>query len=95
MVRLIDVLPEGRAGAAIAVAVSSFAFGAAHAPAFLALFGGLREVPPVSWVWLAGLNGLCGVSFGIVFLRQGIEAAVLAHLATDTVWHAASQMFGG
>jgi membrane protease YdiL (CAAX protease family) len=89
---LLRVLPEGRVGAAMAVGASALAFGAAHAPALVFLFGGWREVPPVSWVWLIALNGLCGVTYGIIFLRSGIVSAAVAHLATDVVWHAASQL---
>lgn len=41
------------------------------------------------------LNGICGVTCGILFLRYGILSAVAPHLATDVVWHAASQVFQG
>jgi hypothetical protein len=90
---LLRAMPRGSIAAMIAVGVSSLAVGAAHAPAFLALFGGWRAVPLISWVCLAGLNGLCGVSFGIVFLRRGIEGAIVAHFITDAVWHVASPLF--
>jgi hypothetical protein len=86
------VLPEGRAGAAAAVGISALAFGAAHAPALVFLFGGWREVPLVSWGWLIALNGLCGATYGVLFLRYGIVSAAVAHLGTDVVWHAASQL---
>jgi uncharacterized oligopeptide transporter (OPT) family protein len=76
----------------VAVGVSALAFGAAHAPAFVFLFGGWQEVPVVSWVWLIALNGLLGVTFSLVFLRHGVVCAVLAHLGTDVVWHAASPL---
>jgi hypothetical protein len=56
------------------------------------LFGGLQEVPPASWVWLIVLNGLLGITFGTVFLRSGVVCAILTHLGTDVVWHAASQL---
>jgi hypothetical protein len=46
----------------------------------------------VSWVWLLALNGLLGITFGVVFLRWGIGCAMLTHFATDVVWHAASQL---
>jgi hypothetical protein len=84
----------GRSGArtAAAIAISALAFGVAHAPACVFLFGGWREVPPVSWVWVIVLNGFLGAAFGAVFLRRGIVCAVLAHLGTDVVWHAASQL---
>jgi hypothetical protein len=89
---LMRLFPEGRAGPAMAVALSALAFGAAHAPALVFLSGGWRQVPPVSWVWLLALNGLLGITFGVVFLRYGIGCAVLAHFGTDVVWHAASQL---
>jgi hypothetical protein len=89
---LLRLLPEGRAGTALAVGISALAFGAAHAPALIFLFGGWREVPLVSWVWLIALNGLLGTVFGVVFLRSGVGCAVCAHLGTDVVWHAASQL---
>jgi membrane protease YdiL (CAAX protease family) len=78
--------------AAIAIAVSSLAFGTAHAPAFVFLFGGFREVPALSWVWLIALNGVCGVAYGIIFLRGGVLCAMMAHFATDLVWHVASHV---
>jgi hypothetical protein len=90
---LLRALPARIAGSVTAVGLSSLAFAAAHAPAFLTLFGSWRDVPHLSWVWLGGLNGLCGISFGILFLRRGIEAAVLAHLVTDVVWHVGGQLF--
>jgi hypothetical protein len=92
---LLRLLPVGRAGTALAVGISALAFGAAHAPAMVLLFGGLSQVPPVSWIWLIALNGLLGVTFGVVFLRDGIVCAILAHFGTDLVWHAASQLLPG
>jgi hypothetical protein len=89
---LLWLLPVGRVGMATAVGVSALAFGAAHAPALAFLFGGLQQVPALSWVWLIVLNGLLGVVFGVVFVRSGIVTAVLAHFGTDVVWHAASQL---
>jgi hypothetical protein len=91
----LQILPMGRTRAAVAVAASALAFGAAHAPAFVFLFGGWDVVPPIAWVWLVALNGLCGVTYGIVYLQFGIESAIAAHFATDAVWHAASQLSSG
>jgi hypothetical protein len=90
---LLRLLPEGRAGRALAIGVSALAFAVAHAPAMVFLFGGWQEVPPVSWVWLIALNGLLGATFGLVFLRAGVVCAVLTHLGTDMVWHVVSQLF--
>jgi membrane protease YdiL (CAAX protease family) len=89
---LLRLLPAGRMGTVLAVSVSALAFGAAHAPAFVFLFGGWQEVPLLSWVWLIVLNGLLGVSYGVVYLRYGVVCAILCHLGTDVVWHAASQL---
>jgi hypothetical protein len=91
---LLRLLPNSRVGTGAALGLSALAFGAAHAPAFVFLFGGWHEVPPVSWVWLIALNGLLGVTFGMVFLRRGIECAILAHLGTDVVWHVVSPWLG-
>jgi hypothetical protein len=90
---LLWLAPRGMVGTAMAVGVSALAFAAAHAPALVFLFGGLQEVPPVSWVWLIGLNGLLGIVFGVVFLRYGIGCAALAHLGSDVVWHVGSNFF--
>ena len=89
---LLRLLPKGRVGTAVAIGVGALAFAAAHAPALVFLFGGLQEVPWMSWVWLIALNGMLGVVFGVVYLRHGIVCAVLAHFGTDVVWHTASQL---
>jgi len=89
---LLRLLPAGRSWTVFAIAISSLAFGVAHAPGFVLLFGGLAQVPPLAWVWLIALNGVCGATYGVVYLRYGVFAAIAAHLATDLVWHAASQL---
>jgi hypothetical protein len=89
---LLRLLPKGRLGLGLAVFLSALAFGAAHAPAAVFLFGGWHRVPPVSWAWIVGLNGLLGITFGMVFLRAGVVCAVLVHLGNDIVWHAVSQL---
>ena len=89
---LLRLLPQGRVGTTAAIGVSALAFAAAHAPALVFLFGGWQEVPRMSWVWLIALNGMLGVVFGVVYLRQGIVCAVLAHFGTDVVWHTVSQL---
>jgi hypothetical protein len=89
---LLRLLPEGRVWSGLAVSLSALAFAAAHAPAAVFLFGDWQRVPLASWAWMVGLNGLLGISFGMVFLRAGVVCAVLAHLGTDMVWHAASQL---
>ncbi len=89
---LLRVLPRTAWAVALAVALSSLAFSAAHSPGAVFLFGGLRSVPPLAWVWLAALNGLLGALFAFAYLRAGILAAVLAHFGTDLIWHVAAQL---
>jgi membrane protease YdiL (CAAX protease family) len=89
---LLRALPIGAVTRWIALAVSALLFGALHAPALVFLFGGLDSVPPLAWVWIIMLNGLAGTAFGVLYLRSGIGAAIVAHFATDCVWHVASQL---
>jgi hypothetical protein len=79
----------------LAVGISALAFGIAHAPAFIFLVGGWSEVRLLPLGWLIALNGLLGITFGVVFLRHGFACAVLAHFGTDVLWHAASQLRDG
>lgn len=89
---LVRVMAGKSFGRAAAVSASALLYGIAHAPAMVFLFGGIDNVPLVSWLWLMGLNGICGVVFGMVYLRRGVEAAILTHFATDVVWHGVSQL---
>jgi membrane protease YdiL (CAAX protease family) len=92
---LLRILPASRAGVAAAVGLSALAFGALHAPGWVFLFGGLRSVPPASWIWLIGLNGLVGTAFALLYLRFGIGGAIVGHFGTDLVWHALSRLWSG
>jgi hypothetical protein len=76
-------LPRGAALAA-ALAASSVLFAAAHLPA-------LFPLDPAGVVLLRTLvlNLLGGLVFGLVFLRHGLEAAMLAHAAAHLVIFAA------
>jgi membrane protease YdiL (CAAX protease family) len=89
---LLRLLPKGRVGTIVAISVGALAFAAAHAPALVFLSGGWQELARMSWVWLITLNGMLGVVFGVVYLRQGILCAVLAHFGTDVVWHTAGHL---
>lgn len=89
---LIWMLPQGRAGVVAAIILSSFLFGVAHSPAFVFLFGGIQSVPMLAWVWLISLNGLCGAVYAMAFLQSGVSGAILAHFATDVVWHVGTRL---
>ena len=60
----------------IAVGISALTFAAAHAPAMVFMFGAWQEVPLVSWLWLVALNGLLGVTFGVIYLRSAGSSLV-------------------
>ena len=89
---LLRVLPVSGKSTIIAVVASSLLFGALHAPAAVFLFGGLHNVPPLSWVWMVFLNGLVGVACAVWYLRTGIGGAILVHFGADLVWHVLSQL---
>jgi hypothetical protein len=80
--------PEGTIR--IAVAVSALLFAAAHLPRWTQITGG------APWLVLAAvllLNAIGGAVFGIVYVRRGIEAAMLAHFAADVVLHVIGPWF--
>ena len=89
---LLCVLPVSGKSTMIAVVVSSLLFGALHAPAAVFLFGGIHNVPPLSWVWMVSLNGLVGVACAVWYLRVGIGCTILVHFGGDLVWHVLSQL---
>ncbi|MFN7986517.1 MAG: CPBP family glutamic-type intramembrane protease [Thermoanaerobaculia bacterium] len=64
-----------------AVALSAFAFAAAHLPAWHA--GGHLDTGLVLLV--LGLNGIGGAVFGALFVRRGLAAAIGAHAGADCV----------
>jgi membrane protease YdiL (CAAX protease family) len=65
----------------MALFLSSFAFAAAHVPAWLAATH--ANVPLIGGV--LALNGLAGLVLGILYWRKGIEAAIFAHFAADVI----------
>jgi membrane protease YdiL (CAAX protease family) len=89
---LLRLLPVSRNFTVLAVGISALLFGALHAPAAVFLFGGLGNVPVLSWVWMISLNALVGVACAVWYLRNGIGTAVLVHFGTDLVWHVFSQL---
>ena len=89
---LLRILPASRMGISIAILTSSLLFGALHAPSAIFLFGGLANVPLLSWVWMIGLNAFVGVACAVWYFRAGIGGAILVHAGTDLVWHVLSQV---
>jgi membrane protease YdiL (CAAX protease family) len=66
-----------------AVLLSALLFAAGHLPVADQVWG--LSLPVVARVLL--LNGLAGLTFGLLYVWHGIEAAVLAHLCTDLLLH--------
>lgn len=67
----------------IAIIVSAVLFGAGHLPAAAALV-------PLSGAIAARivvLNAIAGVASGWLYWRSGLEAAMIAHFASDLVLH--------
>ena len=71
-----------------AIVLAALAFGAGHLPA-LAQTAGLSVSAVVRVV---GLNAICGVAFGWLFWRHGLEHAMAAHFCADLVLHVAAPL---
>jgi membrane protease YdiL (CAAX protease family) len=67
----------------VANCLAALLFGLAHIPGLMA------SVPLTSAVWAYALvlNGICGLVFGWLYWRKGLEAAMLAHFMVDIVLH--------
>lgn len=79
------VLPPRPAVYWTAVVIAAILFGAAHLPNWTAI----SDVPldPAIGVSIISANAVCGVAFGWLFCRYGIEHAIAAHFSTDIVLH--------
>jgi len=82
--------PEGTMW--IAIALSALLFAAAHLPPWTQTSGG---APGLVLGVVLVLNAIGGMVFGIVYVRRGIEAAMLAHFAADVVLHVIGPWFAG
>jgi len=90
---LLRILPVSRKNTVVAVVIDSLLFGALHAPAAAFLFGGLENIPSLSWVWIGVLNAIVGITCAVWYVRIGIGGAILAHFGADLVWHVVAQLF--
>jgi membrane protease YdiL (CAAX protease family) len=63
--------------------VAALFFGLGH------IFNAFAGVPltPVVWAYALVLNGVCGLVFGWLYWRKGLEAAMVAHFLVDIVLH--------
>lgn len=80
----------GAATYGAAIVAAAVLFGVAHLPA-LAQAGS----PTMAGVTrTVGLNALCGIAFGWLFWRHGLEHAMTAHFSADIVLHVAAPLLG-
>jgi hypothetical protein len=80
----------GAATYGVAITVAAVLFGVAHLPA-------LAQTAPLTWAGITrtvALNALCGIAFGWLFWRHGLEHAMAAHFSADVVLHVAAPLLG-
>ena len=85
------VRPPTAATMGPAIALAALAFGAGHLPATARL---VPLTPPVVLRALA-LNGVAGGVYGWLYWKRGLEAAMLAHGATDLLLHVGGPLARG
>jgi hypothetical protein len=79
-------------GAAIylgAIVLAAVLFGMGHLPQAALVFG---EINVGIVLYVVGLNALCGIVFGWLFWRHGLEHAMAAHFCADLVLHVAAPL---
>lgn len=75
-------MPQGPA-LALSVGLAALLFGAAHLPAALQIF----PSSPIVVARTLVLNPVLGVPFGWMFVRRGLEHAIVMHFAADIALH--------
>jgi hypothetical protein len=87
--RLTRPRPPGTAVYIAAIVLAAVLFGAGHLPQLVLLTGSLNLAAASSVV---ALNALCGIAFGWLFWRYGLEHAMVAHFSADLVLHVAASL---
>ncbi len=67
----------------IANILAALLFGAGHLPATAQI----TKLTPLVLFRAFLLNGLCGVAFGWLYMRYGLESAMVAHFSADIIIH--------
>ncbi len=67
----------------VAIVIVSALFGLGHLP----MTARLTPLTPIVIIRAIVRNGIAGVLFGWLYWRRGLEAAMIAHFATDLVLH--------
>ncbi len=80
----------------IANVIAALAFGAAHLPTVMLLYGvsSIAELSPWVLAEVFVLNGVIGLIAGQQNMRTGLVAAMGVHFWTDIVWHVAWPLLG-
>jgi hypothetical protein len=84
--KFISKTPEGRPTAAVFWAANILAavlFGLGHLPATATLI----PLTPLVIARAIVLNGILGVAFGYLYVKHGLEAAIVSHFSADIVLH--------
>ena len=87
--RLTRARPPRAAIYTTAIVLAAILFGAAHLPQLVLLTGALNFAAASSVI---ALNALCGIAFGWLFWRYGLEHAIVAHFSADLVLHVATAL---
>ncbi len=73
----------------LAIIVATLVFGLGHLPATATLIA----LSPLVILRALVLNGIAGISFGWLYWKKGLEAAMIAHFTTDVVLHVVVMTF--
>jgi hypothetical protein len=87
LLRLVRSVPRTFA-VSVAIVVSAVLFAAAHLPRWLATGGDARTIAAVMAV-----NGLGAMVFALIYVRWGIEPAIVGHVAADIGVHVIGPYF--
>ena len=68
-----------------ACVIAAILFGVAHLPNWSAISS--APVNPYIAASIIAANAVCGIAFGWLFWRRGLEHAIVAHFSTDIVLH--------
>jgi hypothetical protein len=74
----------------VAIVLAAILFGVGHLP----ILNQISELTLVTGLQVVTLNALCGIAFGWVFWRYGLEHAMVSHFCADLVLHVAAPLLG-
>jgi hypothetical protein len=74
----------------VAITLAAILFGVGHLP----ILSQISELTLVTGLQVVALNALCGVTFGWIFWRYGLEHAMVSHFCADLVLHVAAPLLG-